>query len=268
MAKKRIESTFQMNMLDKSKKSGAPKAKGRTRRFVFSLEGAHGVGKTTIYDKMQLAFEENNLLAFFPELNKTPPFPFGSKDLNIAFRSEVYYMQQMGERDLHVKQHLDANAECIVILDRSPISVLVYSSALGLSRKDFDLLLDMYENSFHWQSETIIYLYAKPETIMKRILHRGSLMPERLTWNEDDMAYLKKILDNYEYYLKRQETKHKASVIRVNTDNKGIDDMYHEILNIIEVRTGLPLYKKFTMPVSQLTLETLLQGMKKKTTMM
>ncbi len=268
MAKKKSETKVQLIKVNGAKKSVGLKAKSRSRQFVFSLEGAHGVGKTTIYNKMQLAFEDNNLLAFFPELYKAPPVPFGSKDFNIAFRSEVYYMQQMGQRNLLVKQHLQENAECIALLDRSPISVLVYSSALDLPRKDFDILLDMYETSFDWVPETIIYMYAKPETIMKRILHRGSLMPERLTWNEEDMAYLKKIIGNYEYYLARQESKHKTSVIRVDTENKGIDDVYQEILNIIELRTGLPLYKKFTMPVSQMTLETLLQGMKKKTTMM
>lgn len=233
-----------------------PRSKATLRQFVFAIEGAHGVGKTTVYEKMKLSFEENNLFQFFPELSGgPPPFPFGSKDLNVAFRSEVYYMQQMGKRNIKVQEHLERNPESIIVLDRSPISTLVYSSALNLDRKDFDLLLHMYDHSHIWMPEIIIYLDAKPETIMKRIIQRGSLDPVRLTWNENDMIYLKRILKNYEYYLANCEAKQQASVYRINTDDKTIDEVYADIIGFIENRTGMNIYKAIKIPNDQLKLD-------------
>ena len=63
----------------------------------------------------------------------------------------------------------------ILILDRTPLCVLIYSKSLNLKEKDYQLILDTY-NSIEWKEDYIIYLTAKPDTILKRIIQRHSGM--------------------------------------------------------------------------------------------
>ncbi len=226
------------------------------RQIVISIAGAHGVGKSTIYERIKETFKENELIQCLPErLAPVPPYPFGSKDQNIAFKSEVHFMQQMGERNLLVKKIKEYNKEMIIILDRSPISVLVYSSALNLPIKDFKILEDQYRRSFDWVDEFVIYLHASPETIMKRITHRGSLHPERKEWNEEDFQYLQEILKSYELFFHKLDYYKKKRVVKLDTEGKNIDQVMQEVIEIIENKSGLPIYQKFTLPAAQQTLD-------------
>lgn len=240
------------------------KSKSRRTGFVFSICGPHGVGKTTVYNLLEKEFAENPSVRFYPERQSSnTPFPFGSKDKQIAFRSELHYQQQMLARNISVRDFILDGREKVAILDRSPICTLVYSRALELPDKDYHLIEDSYNSSI-WVKEFIIYLEADPNTIMNRILQRGSLDKERLKWNEDDIVYLKKIIHHYNTIFEELHLKKKNCLARVSTDNFPPKVIAERILEIIEEKTGLTLKKTLKIPANQAKLTQWLKKTQKK----
>ena len=164
--------------------------KGSKDNLVISIAGAHGVGKTTIFNLLKKKVEDDKKFKFFPERYvKIPPFPFGSSDKQIAFRSELHFLQQMIKRNQNILNYDNKYNGRIIILDRTPMCVLIYSKSLKLKEKDYKLILDHY-NSIKWREDYIIYLSAEPDTILKRIIQRGSIEKIRKEWNENDKKYL------------------------------------------------------------------------------
>ncbi len=175
--------------------------KGSKDNIVISLAGVHGVGKTTVFNLLKKILKENNKFKFFPERYvKKPPFPFGSSDKQIGFRSELHFLQQLIRRNQNIMNFDNNYNGRIIILDRTPLCVLIYSKSLNLKEKDFTLILDTY-SSIKWKENYIINLTAKPDVILKRIVQRGSLDKIRREWNEDDNNYLLKILTYYKQFL-------------------------------------------------------------------
>jgi thymidylate kinase len=227
------------------------KVKSKTNGYVFSICGVHGVGKTTVYNLLNRIFEEHSNINFFPErLSTTPPFPFGSKDHQIAFRSEIHYNQQMIQRNGLVKDLVKNKRDSIVVLDRSPISTIVYSRALNLPAKDYQLIEDTF-HSQDWVEENVIYLEAEPNTIMNRILRRGSLDQERTKWNEDDFDYLKRIIHLYDEVFNEFRLKEKSRLERIWTDNLSPEQIAEAIIKIIERKSGISIKRAIHLPANQ-----------------
>jgi thymidylate kinase len=193
-----------------------------------SLAGAHGVGKTTVFNLFKKTLIDNNKFKFFPERYvKKPPFPFGSSDKQIGFRSEIHFLQQLIKRNQNIINFDNKYNGRIIILDRTPLCVLVYSKSLSLQEKDYNLILDTYK-SIKWKEDYIIYLTANPETILKRLIQRGSLDKIREEWNEDDKMYLNKILSYYKQFLSA-----KTNVFTINTENSTPDEVVDKIKTLI-----------------------------------
>lgn len=227
------------------------KTRSKNDGVVFAIEGVHGIGKSTVIGLLQTMFENFSNIKFFPErLTSVPPVPFGSKDLNVAFRSEVHYSQQMLKRNELVKRFTKNQRENIAILDRSPLSTLVYGKALGLSKIDYQLLEDTYK-SVAWQNETIIYLTAEPKTVMTRIIRRGSLDADRLKWNEEDMEYLRKVQQMYEHFFAELKTGTQKTPFRISTDDRTPQDVVNDIIKVIERKAGVQINKVLKIPVNQ-----------------
>ncbi|MHA1733490.1 MAG: deoxynucleoside kinase [Promethearchaeota archaeon] len=208
----------------------------KRQQFVFSVSGAHGVGKTTLFNYLKRKYGQHERWYFLPErLQKNPPIPFGSKDVQVAFRSEIHFMQQMIKRNRLVEDEKQRSPRLITVLDRTPVCVMVYSEALGLDSIDFGLIRDNFE-SVRWQEDYILYLEAKPETIFKRIVGRGNIDPERLKWNESDFQYLKKILRLYEKYFRKPGIAER--VVRFQTDDVTPREVSRQVEDFILDKTG------------------------------
>jgi len=202
--------------------------KGSKDNIVISLAGVHGVGKTTVFNLLKKILKDNNKFKFFPERYvKKPPFPFGSSDKQIGFRSELHFLQQLIRRNQNILNFDNNYNGRIIILDRTPLCVLIYSKSLNLKEKDFTLILDTY-NSIKWKENYIIYLTAKPDVILKRIVQRGSLDKIRREWNEDDNNYLLKILAYYKQFLST-----KTNVFPIDTNDLTPKEVVDKIKMII-----------------------------------
>ncbi|MFX0019096.1 MAG: deoxynucleoside kinase [Promethearchaeota archaeon] len=230
--------------------------KGSKKNLVISIAGAHGVGKTTIYYLLRKKLENNKKFKFFPErYKKIPPFPFGSSDKQIAFRSEMHFLQQFIKRNQNILNFDRLYNGRIIILDRTPKCVLIYSKSLNLKEKDYNLIYDMFK-SVRWREDYIIYLSAYPETILKRIIQRGSLEKIRREWNEYEKEYLLKILSQYEQMLLSQDQSDKLFII--DTENLLEDDVVKEIEEIITHISGYSFKKLEKIPSTQTTLSDFL----------
>jgi len=202
--------------------------KGSKDNIVISLAGVHGVGKTTVFNLLKKILKDNNKFKFFPERYvKKPPFPFGSSDKQIGFRSELHFLQQLIRRNQNIINFDNRYNGRIMVLDRTHLCVLIYSKSLNLKEKDFTLILDTY-NSIKWKENYIIYLTAKPDVILKRIVQRGSLDKIRREWNEDDNNYLLKILAYYKQFLST-----KTNMFPIDTNDLTPKEVVDKIKMII-----------------------------------
>ena len=110
--------------------------KGSKDNIIISVAGAHGVGKTTIFQLLKKKADDKKSdgdfkFKFFPERYvKNPPFPFGSSDKQIAFRSELHFLQQFIKRNRNVRTYDEKYNGRIMFLDRTPLCILVYSKSL------------------------------------------------------------------------------------------------------------------------------------------
>ena len=221
--------------------------KGSKDNIIFSIAGVHGIGKTTIFNLLKKKLGDNNKFKFFPERYiKIPPFPFGSENKQIAFRSEIHFLQQLIRRNKNLTNFDNKYNGRVIFLDRTPICVLVYSKSLYLKEKDFNLIQDMY-NSVKWKEDYTVYLTAEPDTILKRIIQRGSLDKTRKDWNEDDKKYLLEILSYYNQFLfpKNQPKK----VFTIDTNNLTTEDVIEAIKNIVTDLSGYS-FNKYDNPSS------------------
>lgn len=223
--------------------------KGSKDNIIISIAGAHGVGKTTIFNLLKNYLGENNKFKFFPErYKKTPPFPFGSENKQIAFRSEIHFLQQLIRRNKNITNFDNSYNGRVIILDRTPLCVLVYSKSLYLKEKDYNLILDMYK-SVKWKENYIIYLTAQPDTILKRIIQRGSIDKIRKEWNENDKKYLLEILSYYNQFLFSENQTNQ--VFTIDTDNLTSEEVVEEIKRIITNTSGYSFDKIDNAPPTQ-----------------
>jgi len=222
--------------------------------IIISIAGAHGVGKTAVFNLLKKMVIDNNKFKFFPErYKKNPPFPFGSSDKQIGFRSELHFLQQFIRRNQSIVNYDNKYNGRVMILDRTPLCVLIYSKSLNLKEKDYKLILDTY-NSIKWKEDYIIYLYANPNTILRRIIQRGSIEAIRLEWNEADKEYLIKILSYYNQFLSK-----KQNVFKIETENLTIEDVIDKIKIIIADLSGYSFKKLEKSQTTQVNLNKFLK---------
>lgn len=222
--------------------------------IIISIAGAHGVGKTSVFNLLKKMVIDNNKFKFFPErYKKNPPFPFGSSDKQIGFRSELHFLQQFIRRNQSIVNYDNNYNGRVMILDRTPLCVLIYSKSLNLKEKDYKLILDTY-NSIKWKEDYIIYLYANPNTILRRIIQRGSIEAIRLEWNEADKEYLIKILSYYNQFLSK-----KQNVFKIETENLTIEDVIDKIKIVITDLSGYSFKKLEKSQTTQMNLNKFLK---------
>ena len=228
--------------------------KGKKDNIIISIAGAHGVGKTTIYTLLKKFFGNNNKFKFFPERYiKNPPFPFGSSNKQIGFRSELHFLQQFIRRNRNITNFDNKYNGRIIILDRTPSCVLIYSKSLNLKEKDYNLILDTYK-SIRWKEDYIFYLYAKPDTIMKRIIQRGSLEKFRKEWNEYEKNYLLKILSYY-----KQTLTTKQGVLMIDTNDISPAEVIDEIKMLITDLSDYSFQRLRTPSTTQMNINQFLK---------
>jgi thymidylate kinase len=192
-----------------SKLEAVAEVEARMGRKVFSIAGVHGSGKTTLYNSLRAIHENEDGWVFMPERRGRPPYPFGSKDPQIAFRAELWYLRQMLERNKLIRKCENENT--IIVCDRSPICILAYSHAL-CSPDDYKTIRDLYY-SVEWEEDTIFYLEMTLDSAAVRLTSGRRRNLRR--WNEGDEDYVVKVLAGYERAFKDVKQNGFISLIRI-----------------------------------------------------
>jgi thymidylate kinase len=186
-------------------------------KYVFTLAGVHGSGKTTIFEVIKNRCRN---WIFFPDHINSPRYPFGSQDKQIAFRAELWFLEQMIKRNEKIR----SLSEGIIFCDRSPLCLLSYSYAL-CTEEDYQTIENLYR-AIKWEENTVFYLEGSPEKIVQRIINRKEQHPKE--WNETDRTYIGKVLEGYEKVFK----KFNPNMIRIQNEGE-VNRTAQEIINKI-----------------------------------
>jgi thymidylate kinase len=176
---------------------------------VFSITGVHGSGKTTVYNSLRALHSRDANWLFMPERRGRPPYPFGSKDPQIAFRAELWYFRQMLQRNELIRKLGDDGR--VIVCDRSPLCILAYSHAL-CSPEDYKVIRDLYLG-VEWIEDATFYLEMNLETTIARLT--SGRRKNLLKWNEGSEEYIIKVLEGYEKAFREVKEKDRLQLIRV-----------------------------------------------------
>lgn len=194
------------------------------------VEGPIGVGKTSLVRRLAAHLEARHLLEQ-PELN---PFlaRFYQDQQRYALQTQLFFLFQRIDQLRNLAQP-DAFARPLVIdylLEKDPLF-----ARLTLDDDEYALYRQIYER-FSPQAtapDLVIYLQAKPETLIARARKRGVDMERKIS-----DAYLTVLAESYTRFFHDYAA---APVMVVNSENLNFvdqDDDFHLLVQRIEAMRG------------------------------
>ncbi len=194
------------------------------------VEGPIGVGKTSLARRLAAHLEAQTFLEQ-PELN---PFltRFYQDQARYALPTQLFFLfQRMDQlRDLAQPDFFGRRVVADYLLEKDPIF-----AQLTLSDDEYELYRQIYERVSP-QAPTpdlVIYLQAKPETLIARVRKRGIDIERRIS-----DAYLTLLAARYSRFFYNYDA---APVMVVNSENLNFvdrDDDFRLLLERIEAMRG------------------------------
>ncbi|MBK8523215.1 MAG: deoxynucleoside kinase [Betaproteobacteria bacterium] len=194
------------------------------------VEGPIGVGKTSLARRLASHLDAQPVLEQ-PELN---PFlaRFYQDQSRHALPTQLFFLfQRMDQlRDLAQPDFFGRTVVCDYLLEKDPLF-----AQLTLSDDEYELYREIYER-ISPQAPTpdlVIYLQARPETLIARVRKRGIDMERRIS---DD--YLTRLAERYSRFFYNYNA---APVMVVNSENLNFadrDDDFRLLLERIEAMRG------------------------------
>lgn len=195
-----------------------------------AVEGPIGVGKTSLARRLGAHLEAQTLLEQ-PELN---PFlsRFYEDQQRFALQTQLFFLFQRIDR-LHNPPRGDLHDRPLVsdfLLEKDPIF-----ARLTLSDDEYALYRRIYEQMAPPTAapDLLIYLQAKPETLIARVRRRGLDMERRI-----DDTYLTVVAESYMRFFHHYDA---APVMVVNSENINFvdsDDDFQLLVRRIEAMRG------------------------------
>ncbi|SBT09795.1 Deoxynucleoside kinase [Candidatus Accumulibacter aalborgensis] len=194
------------------------------------VEGPIGVGKTSLALRLG-AHIDAQLLLEQPELN---PFlsRFYQDQQRFALQTQLFFLFQRVDklRELSVPDSFTRPVVADYLLEKDPLFAL-----LTLSEDEYGLYRKVYEQLSPPATapDLIIYLQAKPETLIARVRKRGVDMERRI-----GDAYLTLLAESYMHFFHNYEA---APVMVVNSENINFvdhDDDFQLLVKRIEAMRG------------------------------
>jgi len=195
------------------------------------VEGPIGVGKTSLARRLGEHLDAELLLEQ-PEVN---PFlgRFYQDQARYAMQTQLFFLFHRLDqlRDLAQPELFPRTVVSDYLLEKDPIF-----AALTLSEDEYKLYRQIYDRVSMQASATpdlVIYLQAKPETLISRVRKRGIGMERKIS---DD--YLSLLGENYTSFFHRYD---QAPVMIVNSENLNFvdnDDDFQLLVQRIQAMRG------------------------------
>jgi deoxyadenosine/deoxycytidine kinase len=194
------------------------------------VEGPIGVGKTSLARRLA-GHLEAQLLLEQPELN---PFlsRFYQDQRRFALQTQLFFLFQRLDqlRELSQPDFFTRTVVADYLLEKDPLFAL-----LTLSEDEYTLYRKIYD---HISPQTaspdlVIYLQARPETLIARVRKRGIDMERKIS-----DAYLTVLAESYTRFFHNYDA---APVMVVNSENLNFvdkDDDFHLLVQRIESMRG------------------------------
>lgn len=195
--------------------------------YLFVFEGADGVGKTTIIEKLKLKFDSHNRIVKtigFPGYKKTTlgnlvyQIHINPKNINISA------IDSTSLQLLHIAAHIDSiNNEIIpslergeiVLLDRFWWSTYVYGKIYGVEESVLKQMINIEKHFWRNYLPSALFLIKSPKGSYKSGL---------------DMRQWEKIVSEYDSLLQMESKSY--SIVDVIND-KSIDQLLDNVMNYI-----------------------------------
>jgi deoxyguanosine kinase len=194
------------------------------------VEGPIGVGKTSLARRLA-GHLEAQLLLEQPELN---PFlsRFYQDQRRFALQTQLFFLFQRLDqlRELSQPDFFTRTVVADYLIEKDPLFAL-----LTLNEDEYTLYRKIYD---HISPQTaspdlVIYLQARPETLIARVRKRGIDMERKIS-----DAYLTVLAESYTRFFHNYDA---APVMVVNSENLNFvdkDDDFHLLVQRIESMRG------------------------------
>ena len=195
-----------------------------TKEPFISIEGAIGVGKTTLsniltqhfgYQPLKEIVEENPFLSKFYE-----------DKAGYALQTEAFFLFNRFKQLEDIKKNYLNNGQGIVS-DYHIIKNLIFAG-LTLSKEQFHKYKQVYNIFVNElpQPDIIVYLHSSTDVLMKRIALRDRSFERTM-----DRNYIHDLSNEYQYYFNPLSIKHNflgKEPIIINIDNSELDFLNNE----------------------------------------
>ena len=209
--------------------------------YYIAIEGAIGVGKTSLANLMskelgaRLVLEEFEENPFLPDFYKDPE--------RYAFQTQLFFLLQRYRQQQELRQ-VDM-FQNLLVTDYMFVKDRLFAS-LNLNEKEmqlYDTVANLLERNII-KSDLVIYLQADTDTQMKNIATRGREMEQEITWD-----YIDALNQVYtEYFFRYQET----PLVIINTSNIDFVHNENDLKEVINYIRQPISGTKFYNPVSDL----------------
>lgn len=209
--------------------------------YYIAIEGAIGVGKTSLANLMskelgaRLVLEEFEENPFLPDFYKDPE--------RYAFQTQLFFLLQRYRQQQELRQ-VDM-FQNLLVTDYMFVKDRLFAS-LNLDEKEmqlYDTVANLLERNII-KPDLVIYLQADTDTLKKNITARGREMEQEITWD-----YIDALNQVYtEYFFRYQET----PLVIINTSNIDFVHNENDLKEVINYIRQPISGTKFYNPVSEL----------------
>jgi deoxyguanosine kinase len=206
-----------------------------------AIEGAIGVGKTTLARLLQPAFNAHLQLEVFEE----NPFlaDFYSDRKRYAFQTQIFFLLSRYHQQRSIPELLTVNTNLIsdYTFEKDPLF-----AGINLEGDEFDVYTQVHEALAEkiQKPDLIIYLKADTEILMQRIANR-----DRPYERDMDRAYIDTLNQSYESFFGDGDKRSNVLAVDTNTlnyvahpeDLKWVEDRIRQALRLTPFQSELPL---------------------------
>ena len=210
--------------------------------FFLAIAGNIGVGKTEITDRLS---RELGWYAYYEPVIQNPYLDIFYKDMSRwAFHLQIYFLSERFKAQVTIGQSVGAFIQDRTIYEDAEIFARVLHEQGNMSRVDYENYTALFGilTSFLRKPDLILYLQARPETLIERIGRRG-----RESEKSIQLAYLRRLNDAYDEWMERASAE--FDVLTVDTDAvplQGSAHAFHELVE--ELKRRYP--RQETLPLS------------------